>query len=238
MSETCVNPTEIQKGDLMTYVDGTADEIVIQHVRHCPACTRQAEELAAFQAVLTAKLYRFSCPAPDQLIAYQQSELEGNEKLSVVQHLRQCPHCARDLATLVRDERTGFGERVREIVEVLEAVLMTPQLQAAEVRGIPGAIRPKPQVYRAGEIEIIASQRPARTHLRRWDLSGLVHVGGRVPETIGEAKAELYRGKGLIAITEVSPRGQFTFTAVEPADYDLSLIWGSREVQLKGVQVE
>jgi hypothetical protein len=59
-----------------------------------------------------------------------------------------------------------------------------------------------------------------------------------VPETIGGARVELYRGEGLIAITEISPRGQFTFAKVEPADYDLSLVWQDRELRLKGVSVE
>ena len=79
----------------MAYIDHTAEEAVIQHVQRCPACTRQAEELATFQAILTAKLHRVSCPRPDQLIAYHQRELQGSEKLIVAQHLRQCPHCAR-----------------------------------------------------------------------------------------------------------------------------------------------
>lgn len=234
----------------MAYIDHTAEEAVIQHIQRCPACTRQAEELATFQAILTAKLHRVSCPKPDQLIAYHQRELQGSEKLIVAQHLRQCPHCARELAALARDERIGLGERVRAAIEVLDAVLVTPQrpqgcqIQAAGVRGAPEAARPTPQVYRAyeneheNEIEIIVNQRPSRTHPRRWDLSGLVHIGGQVPETIGRATVELYRGEGLIAITKVSSRGQFTFTAVEPAGYDLSLVWEDREVRLKGVQVE
>lgn len=69
MTEPCINPTEIKEGDLMAYVDATADEAVIEHIRRCPACARQAEELAALQAALTARLYRFSCPTPGQLIA-------------------------------------------------------------------------------------------------------------------------------------------------------------------------
>ena len=247
--ETCINPSEIQEGDLMAYVDGTADEAVVQHIRRCSACARQAEVLATLQTIMTAKLYRFSCPTPDQLIAYQQGELRGSEKLVVVQHLRQCPHCARELAALARDARVGLGERIRAGLKVLDAVLVTPQLQAAGVRGAPGAARPTPQVYRADEIEIIVNQIPSRTHPRRWDLSGLVHVEGQVPETIAPstalrqssgqgsgqrgARVELYRGEGLIAIAAVSLRGRFVFAAVEPGDYDLSLVWGDREVRVK-----
>ena len=278
MSETCVNPAEIQDDDLMAYVDGVADEATARHIRRCPACARRAEELATLQAALTAKLYRFSCPTPDQLIAYQRGELRGSERLAVAQHLRQCPHCARELAALAHEdmdrEETGLGKRFRAAIKVLEAVLVTPQVsprapsrvtQATGVRGASGVIRPKSQVYRACETEIIVSQYPSRTHPRRWDLSGLVRVGGQFLETVttsapetdhsspparnqifsekpgfshDRARAELYRDEGLIAVSAISPHGHFAFTAVEPADYDISLVWEDREIRLKGVQIE
>lgn len=222
----------------MAYVDGTAGEAVIQHVHRCPPCARQAKDLARLQATLAINLYRHSCPEPDRLIAYQQDELGGNEKLVVVQHLCQCPHCARELANLAREERAGLGERFRKAIEVLEAVLVTPQAAAAVVRDGLGTARPKQQVYRANEIEIIISLQPVWGQPGRRDLSGLVHIEGQVPETIGGAKVELYRGEGLIAITAVSPRGHFGLTNVDPAEYDLALFWEGRDVRLKGVRVE
>jgi hypothetical protein len=59
-----------------------------------------------------------------------------------------------------------------------------------------------------------------------------------VPETVGGAKVELYRDEGLIAITAVSPRGRIAFGALEPASYDLVLVWENREIRLNGVKVE
>jgi anti-sigma factor ChrR (cupin superfamily) len=237
LNENCVDPTEIQEGDLMAYVDGVAGEAVARHVRRCPDCARQAHQIAALQAALAAKLYRRSCPESDRLIAYCQGELEGNEKLLVAQHLRQCPHCARELAGLAREERASLRERFRAAVEVLEAALVTPQAAAA-VRDGPEIARSGRHIYRAGEIEIIVSQRPVWGPPRQWDLSGLVHVGGQVPGTIGGAQMELYRGEGLIAIATISPRGHFGFTKVEPAEYDLALLWQDRDIRLKGVLIE
>jgi hypothetical protein len=237
LSEKCVDPTEIQAGDLMAFVDGTAGEAVAEHIRRCAACARQVKVLTELQAALTSNLYRHSCPEPDQLIAYQHGELEGNEKLVVAQHLRQCPHCARELAGLARDERVGLGERFRKAFEVLEAARVIPRRQAAAVRDGPGTARPKQQVYRADEIEVIVSQKPIWGQPGRLDISGLVHVGGRVPETIGGAQVELYRGEGLIAIATVSPRGRFAFTNVEPAAYDLALLWKSRDIWIRDVRV-
>jgi hypothetical protein len=194
--------------------------------------------MTRLQAILTAKLHRFSCPASEQLIAYYQDELEGSEKLVVAQHLRQCPHCARELATLTRVERAGWGERLRTAIRALDAGLVSPPVQiAGAVRDAAQRAHPAPLLYRAEEVEVILNLRPSRTHPRQQELSGLVSVGGQVPETIGGAQVELYRDEGLIAITRVSPLGHFTFAAMEPADYDLSLIWDDREIRLTGVRV-
>jgi len=225
VTETCINPTEINEGDLMAYVDGTADQAVIEHVRRCPACARQAQELARLQATLTARLYRASCPTPDQLITYQRGELRGSEKLTVAQHLRQCPHCARELAALAHEEGEDVipGERF---------------CTAIEVRVAPGVSRTTAQVYQLCHIKVTVTQRLARANPGRWDLSGQVHLRGRGPESIDGTTAELYRGEALVATSAVGPRGQFTFRDLKPADYDLNLVWGDSEVWMKEVQDE
>jgi hypothetical protein len=211
VTETCINPTEINEGDLMAYVDGTADQAVIEHVHRCPACARQAQELATLQATLTARLYRASCPTPDQLIAYQRGELRGNERLTVAQHLRQCPHCARELAALAHDEEEDVnpGERFRT---------------AIEVRVVPGMRRSTAQVYRLCHVKVTVTQRLSQANPGRWDLSGQVDLGGCGPESIDGTTAELYRGQELVTTTAVGPRGQFTFRNLEPGGYYLSLV--------------
>ena len=197
----------------MAYVDGTADQTVVEHVRRCPACAHQAQELATLQATLTAKLYRASCPKPDQLIAYQRGELRGSEKSTVAQHLRQCPHCARELVALAHEEEDDAdpGERFRT---------------AIEVRVAPGMNRTTPQVYRLCHVKVTVTQRLARANPGHWDLSGQVDLRGHGPESIDGTAIQLYRGDALVATTAVSPRGQFTFRDLEPASYGLDLVWG------------
>ena len=211
MTETCIDPTGIKEGDLMAYVDSTADQAVIEHVHRCPACARQAQELAALQATLIAKLYRASCPTSDQLIAYQRGELRGNEKLTVAQHLRQCPHCTREMAALTHDE----GEDVNSCERSQAAI---------EVRVAPGMVHPAPQVYQLCDTEIGVTQHASQTNPGRWDLSGRVQVGGQVPESVDGATVQLCQDGELVATTTVSPRGQFTFRDLEPGRYHLSLV--------------
>lgn len=236
MNENCIDPKEVQEGDLMAYVDGVAGEAVERHIHRCPACARQVQALAGIGTVLASNLYRRACPESDRLIAYHLGELEGSEKLVVAQHLRQCPHCARELAGLAREERISLRERLSAAIEILEATLVIPPPKVAVVRDAPEACA-KQWVYRAGEIEISLGQRAVWAQQDHWDLSGQVHIGGRVPETIGGVRVELYHGQGLIAIAAVDPHGYFAFASVESSTYDFSLLWEGQDIQMKNVRV-
>lgn len=237
VSENCIHPAEIQEGDLVAFVDGLANDQVVQHILRCPACAQEVAELTALQSSLTAHLHRLSCPSAEQLFDYQHDEIGDNERLVVGLHLRQCPYCAHELASLVHEERKSRLDQVREMFQVLTAALVSRQWQAAGVRGPERGPLPIPQVYRAGKVEVIVSQRPSHSHPQQQDLSGLVHVEGQIPEAIGGSKAELYWDEGLIAITEINARGQFTFETLDAATYDLILLWGNREIRLQGVSV-
>ena len=228
MTETCIDPTKVNESELMAYVDGTADQAVVEHVRRCPACARRAQELAALQGALTARLYRVSCPTADQLIAYQQGDLRGSEKLTVAQHLRQCPHCARELAALAREEREEVERNDPD--ERPFAVI--------EVRVAPGIDRPSPQVYQLCDVEVTVAQRLSRANPDRWYLSGQMDRKGRGPESIDVMTVQLYRGDVLVATAAVNPRGQFTFRDLETAIYTLELMWEGSGVRLQEVQDE
>jgi hypothetical protein len=56
MTTTCINPTAISDGDLIRYVDGEAEAAVVDHVRRCPACAREAQSLGRLQAALLARI--------------------------------------------------------------------------------------------------------------------------------------------------------------------------------------
>lgn len=100
LSEICIDPTAIHEGDLLAYVDGIAGKAVTEHIHRCPACAREVGEFKVLQSVLAIKLYRHSCPEPDRLLAYRLGELESGENLMMLQHLGQCPHCARELGAI------------------------------------------------------------------------------------------------------------------------------------------
>lgn len=237
MAEICINPAEIREGDLMAFLDAIADERVVQHVHSCSACFQRTQELAELQATLTTKFYRHSCPTAEKLAAFQQSELRGNEHLVVSQHVRQCPHCAQELAILAIKERATVSDWIRTVVKRIEAIPLTPRTELADLRSHPEATASSVQIYQADSMDVIVRLQPSLVHKQEWDLSGVVHIGGQVPDTIEAGKVELYQGSGLIAISHISSRGQFSFTALEKGSYDLALVWSDREIVVRGVQV-
>ena len=91
---------------------------------------------------------------------------------------------------------------------------------------------------RADEVENILSTHFDPPPLQRWELSGLIHVGGEVPATIDRARAELWHEEELIGVCQVSPRGRFSFASVEPGKYELNVVWDKWDFWLREVKVE
>ena len=52
------------------------------------------------ESILSAVLYRASCPAPDQLLQYQIGALNMFEQKQVETHVAGCPHCSAEAAAL------------------------------------------------------------------------------------------------------------------------------------------
>jgi anti-sigma factor RsiW len=97
MAQTCIDPTRVQAGDLITAVDGQASKAVRQHLAECSHCADLVEEMAALQVLFLAALYRHTCPSSEQLVAYLHHDLAGDEYQALARHVSECPHCAREL---------------------------------------------------------------------------------------------------------------------------------------------
>ena len=96
----CVSPPELDDRQLLAYSDGEADREVVTHLERCAYCLERANELARLQKRLTARLYRLTCPSPMDLGEYHLGLLPATQAVAVMQHLRECPHCQREVAQL------------------------------------------------------------------------------------------------------------------------------------------
>ena len=65
--------------------------------------------------LLTAIFYRLSCPEPETLGDYYLKRLPPGGRLVVARHLRDCPHCARELEMYAApdEEAEGALDRLR-----------------------------------------------------------------------------------------------------------------------------
>lgn len=100
MSTTCVSPPELDEKQLLFYLDGQANKETLSHLERCTYCREKAKTLDHVQKRLTARLYRLTCPPPIELGEYHLRMLPASKMLVIAQHLRECPHCALEVAQL------------------------------------------------------------------------------------------------------------------------------------------
>jgi len=234
MSE-CVDPLELEEGELMAYVDGQSDEKVEAHLARCPYCAAQVATYRRTAAVLRAALHRLSCPSPEQLGLYQLNLLPAGERLVLSRHVRECPHCARELEELARvGDSPSLLERLRQAVGVIEAVLLpTPRLQAVPLRGTLPAL----QRFRAEGVDVHISVQPGHSRGARTVMGRLVsHGGGEASLPAPGLEVWLMRGEEAWAAS-VEAGGIFTFEGVEPGEYSVGLEWDGQAVLVRGVNV-
>lgn len=105
----CSLPPALTDQQLLATLDGTADQQVIEHLQQCPACQTRSQTLAGLQARLQARLLRATCPPSLELGEFFLRRLPAPQRLAISQHVRQCPHCTRELGQIsefMKDELT------------------------------------------------------------------------------------------------------------------------------------
>ncbi len=122
---TCVSPPELEDRQLLSHLDGGGDDSIAEHLARCPHCREKADQLARLQNRLTARLYRLTCPSSIELGEYHLGLLPTDQKVAVAQHVRECPHCKREVAQL--------RDYLRELAPAFEASSME-RVRAAAVK--------------------------------------------------------------------------------------------------------
>ena len=179
--------------------------------------------------LLTAIFYRLSCPEPETLSDYHLRRLSPGERLVVARHLRDCPHCARELEMYASpdEEPEGALDQLRGLISrVLWATPSTSGWLAPALRGDPYAQR----LYQAEGVQIALEVQPAISGYRRQRLLGQVEPVNMVTEV------ELCHESEVIESSAVDDEGYFSFDRLKPGAYTLCLrgeemeIWQEVEV--------
>jgi hypothetical protein len=243
----CVSPPELNDRELLTYIDGEADQQVVAHLERCSHCRQKAHRLARLQDRLTARLYRFTCPSPVELGEYHVGVLPRDQAAGVARHLAECPHCTREVTQLkdyLAELAPALGpsplERIKERARVLvarlvnggwEAGLLGQPALAPAYAGVRGEER-EPYLYQADDIQVaIEIQEDAEQPDRRV-LLGLVI--GTEPSGV---EAHLWQADQRVAVVPVDELGNFVIPDLAPGSYELILSGPEIEIHIQDLRV-
>jgi hypothetical protein len=96
----CITSPALDDTQIISYVEGEADDAIVAHMKECPYCAERASQLTLFQKRLRTQLYRSTCPSSIELGDFHLGLLPASQKLVLAQHIRECPHCRREIAEL------------------------------------------------------------------------------------------------------------------------------------------
>ena len=239
----CISPPELDDSDLLRYVDGEADRFVLDHLGRCEYCRGRAQEIARIHNRLSARLFRLTCPSPLELGEYHLDLLDRTRADAIEPHLRECPHCSREVAQL-RSYLAELAPTVEfspvERVKVLIANLAgggrgeESRLQSAFMPAFAGirGEQEAPSIYEfdGGQVAIEVQddvEQPDRKVILGL-ITGL--------DTRGFA-AHLWQGGQRVASVSVDESGNFAIAHLTPGNYELILSSAEVEVHIQTVQI-
>jgi hypothetical protein len=228
----CIDPTEIEEGDLIAYLHGDASLQVIEHVIRCAFCADQVEQLRMVDAQLLDAFYRGACPSAETLADFALNRLPAVEKLRVAAHVRCCELCSRELEVVHSLTDEAPPSLLAQLRESLALALV-----ARPVVSAPSPVRGE---HLQGRFEvdgiIITFSIQASTltgRVRRRDSPPDADYGDQawlLGETIAVDKD--------IPHSQVDRWGRFRFTSLATGSYALLLQIGDQNVALEEIQIE
>jgi hypothetical protein len=223
LTSSCVSPPELSDGQLLAYLDDPeANQDVALHLKRCVYCQEKAEALERFQKALTAQLYRIDCPSSLELGEYHLRMLPAPQMLVISQHVRECPHCAFEVAELesfLVDQTPGVQDDLFGRAKLLVARLVGGDLTFTPT---PAALRGEskgPITFAAEGIIIVLDIQPTT--------EGKANILGQVAADHQDdwtgALVELRRDSLLQISTTVDDLGAFQCEGVIPGQQELRI---------------
>lgn len=201
----CISSPALDDIEILIFVDGEAGTGVVTHITKCPFCAEKARQWSQLQNRLKARLYRSDCPPSMVLVDYQLKWLSGPEVLAVVQHLRECPSCRREMDRL-KTMWPGSSHSNEELAMPTQGSVFSPEL------GIRGEQKGKINIEADGIHILLDVQKTA---------DGRMTLRGNVVDQVGRsrlpgARVELEQTGVLIIEASLDEDRQFTLENVQP----------------------
>ena len=165
---TCISPPEPDVGLLMAFLDGEVDSETALHLIQCNYCRNRVEILARDHNILTSRLYRISCPPTEELGEFHLRMLSAPQTLVVAQHVRECPHCTREinqleefLSDLAPASEINLAEQAKVLIARLVSGPASPNTVSEPVFALRGDDK-SAFTYEADGIVIVLDIQPGR----------------------------------------------------------------------------
>ena len=219
----CISSPALDDTQILSYVEGEADDAVVTHIQECPFCSERAQQWTRLQKRLRKQFYRVSCPTPMQLGDYYLGYLPDSQELVIAQHLRECALCRQEVAILEDFLSRPIPETsLLGAARVLIARLVGGPVQNGSAPAVP-ALRGEskgPVIFEADGVVILLDIQPSP--------EGKVNVLGQVAADEQDqwtgALVELRSEDQLQFTGEIDDLGAFHFEGVMPGEKELRII--------------
>ena len=240
--KNCSSPPALEDRQLLAYLDGEADQPVLEHLDNCPACLERARDLSMLQDKLTARLYRLSCPPALELGEYHLGVLPTSRMVAVAQHVRECPHCKREitllkgyLSELAPPPKAGLLEQVKVIIARLSSGEVGSTGDAALGAAVPvlrGGVK-GPITMEADNSLLILDTQPAAES--RLTITG--QLAAHDQDAWTGARVELRYDGVQFKTTTIDDLGAFYFEEILPGPVEFQILSGRGTVLLANVEI-
>ena len=216
----CISSPALDDTQILSFIEGEADDAVVAHIKECPYCSEKARRWASLQNRLKKRSYRVTCPNPIELGDYHMGLLSDSQKLAVAQHVRECPLCRQEVAIL-EDFLTSQAPESSLLgaAKVLIARLMSGQSESGLAPALRGEAK-GPLTYEADGLVIVLDIQPANDE--KVDILGQVAADDQDRWT--GALVELRQANQLECSTTIDDLGAFRCEGVTPGKQVLRLI--------------
>ena len=254
-AEGCSWPVALDDLALIAAIDGEAGPDVMAHLRDCPYCSERAHVFADMQGLLRKQLFRMFCPTSEELAAYQQGLIEGDQQAHISEHLKECPHCTREFNLLqqlshetlparsppppngnsAQVHNGALSSKLRQIA----AELLAPP--AKPLSGAYGALRgpshASQYAYRAENLQLTLGVQRVVSRADRRVIHGALELEDELYEVFSGATAHLSHNETLIRTAELDELGNFVLDDLAPGTYQLALRLPDREVIVEALSL-
>lgn len=216
----CISSPALDDTQILSFIEGEADDAVVAHLRECAYCSEKARKWTLLQNRLSRQSYRANCPTPMELGDYHLGDLPAPQALVVSAHLRECLLCKREVAVLEDFLNSLAPESgLLGAAKVLVARLMGSQSEAGLAPALRGEAK-GPLTFEADGVVIVLDIQPRN--------EGSFNILGQVAADDQDrwtgALVELHQGDQLKCSTMIDDLGAFQCEGMMAGKQELRIL--------------